>query len=195
MSIYWLMAAIATTPNVEPPTVKIAPLVTVVPMPNGAPPKGVESNAIAKGYPGAWAGSFDYPPLALREEREGTTAFKLTVNNEGRVSDCTVTASSGHADLDEVTCNRVTARAEFYPAQDKMGRPTIGHYSNRVRWQIPNHVSMTSFPRGPVAMDSAWTRILPKDFPSQALAEKRQGRVMVELSISAVGTIEDCQIL
>ena len=195
MGIYWLLAAIATTPNTELPTVNTPPLITVVPVPNTAPPKGVESNAIAKGYPGTWAGSLDYPSLALREEREGTTAFKLTVNKEGRVSDCTIISSSGHADLDEVTCNRVTARAEFYPAQDKTGQPTVGHYSNRVRWQIPNYAPMTSFPRGPIARDNAWTRILPKDFPSQALAEKRQGRVMVELSVSAVGTVEDCQIL
>jgi len=73
----------------------------------------------------------------LREEREGTTRFRLTVNADGRVSDCQITGSSGHADLDEAACKNLTRRARFRPALDANGNPTTGSYSNAVRWQIP----------------------------------------------------------
>ena len=54
----------------------------------------------------------------------------------GRVIDCQVTQSSGHADLDAATCTNVKRRARFDPAV-RNGEKVQGSYSNRVRWQIP----------------------------------------------------------
>ena len=84
-----------------------------------------------------WATTNDYPSRALSQEREGTTSFRVTVGLDGKVTDCKVTVSSGHGDLDAATCNNVKRRARFDPALDSAGNPTSGFYANRVTWRIP----------------------------------------------------------
>ncbi|MEY4159822.1 MAG: hypothetical protein RLZZ136_443 [Pseudomonadota bacterium] len=108
----------------------------IVPAPPAAPrfaPKSPEP----KGSPANWATTNDYPSQALREERQGTTRFRVTVGVDGKVIDCTVTASSGSSDLDNTTCTKVKARARFKPATDGDGNPTTSTYSNAIRWVIP----------------------------------------------------------
>lgn len=90
-----------------------------------------------KNNPGSWATTNDYPSRALSQEREGTTTFSVTVGPDGKVSGCSVTGSSGHADLDAATCSNVKRRARFDPALTNDGSPTSGSYSNRVTWRIP----------------------------------------------------------
>ena len=123
-----------------PPKVNLAPppMVTTVAEPPPAPPPVIQLPAPAapppprftpkgaspKGNPGNWATTNDYPSRALREEREGTTGFRVSVGPDGRVTDCTVTSSSGHADLDQATCDNVRRRARFTPATDGEGQPT-----------------------------------------------------------------------
>ncbi len=105
----------------------------------GACPK-VENKsrpAKPKNNPGGWATTNDYPSRALSQEREGTTSFRVTVGPDGKVTDCSVTGSSGHADLDAATCSNVKRRARFEPALGNDGSPTSGSYSNRVTWRIP----------------------------------------------------------
>jgi protein TonB len=109
----------------------LAPPAPVPPPP--APPKP----ATPRNNPGTWATTNDYPSRALREEREGTTGFRVTVGTDGRVTDCQITSSSGHADLDQAACSNVSRRARFKPATDSSGNPTTGTYANRVRWVIP----------------------------------------------------------
>lgn len=93
--------------------------------------------AMPIGNPGYWIGTNDYPTRALREEQEGTSRFRLTVDQDGRVSECTITQSSGFMDLDEATCANVRRRARFRPATDDTGAPVVGYYSSAVRWNIP----------------------------------------------------------
>lgn len=114
-----------------------APIVLAPPAPAPPPPpKGPTQQAQPRGNPASWATTNDYPSRALREERAGTTGFRLTIDTEGRVSDCQITSSSGHADLDQATCDNVRRRARFRPAMDA-GVPVQSTYSNRVRWVIP----------------------------------------------------------
>jgi protein TonB len=89
-----------------------------------------------RGNPGSWATDADYPQAALREHRQGTTGFQVTVGPDGRVVDCTLTAPSGSPDLDEATCRNVTRRARFRPAMEN-GVSVQATYSNRVRWVLP----------------------------------------------------------
>lgn len=132
--------------NVAPPTFETvqtppppAPPIIVFPPPPAAPPPPPQkaSRASPKGNPGSWATTNDYPSRALREEREGTTGFRVTVGGDGRVASCDVTSSSGHADLDQAACANITRRARFTPAKDSAGNPIQDTYSNRVRWVIP----------------------------------------------------------
>ena len=132
--------------NVTPPPVQTvvtpppaAPVVPIIapPVPVPAAPRVQPKQPTPKGNPANWATTNDYPTRALREEREGTTSFRVTVGPDGRVTGCTITSSSGSPDLDDATCQNVTRRARFNPATDGEGQPTSGSYSNRVRWVIP----------------------------------------------------------
>ena len=124
---------VVTPPPVAPVVPVLAPPAPVAPPPPRVQPK----QATPKGNPGNWATTNDYPTRALREEREGTTSFRVTVGPDGRVTGCEITGSSGSDDLDNATCSNVTRRARFNPATDGDGNPTSGSYSNRVRWVIP----------------------------------------------------------
>lgn len=93
--------------------------------------------AIPRGNVGNWVNTNDYPSAALQQEREGMTEFTVTVGTDGRVSNCSISASSGHADLDMATCSNVSRRARFQPATNEDGDAVTGGYTNRVRWQIP----------------------------------------------------------
>jgi periplasmic protein TonB len=120
----------------EPPP---APPPVLVPPPPAAPPppRFTPTRATPRGNPGSWANSNDYPSRALREEREGVTRFRVSVGPDGRITDCQVTGSSGHSDLDEATCSLVSRRGRFNPAKDGEGQPTSDTWSSAVRWQIP----------------------------------------------------------
>jgi protein TonB len=124
---------VVTPPPVAPVVPVLAPPAPVAPPPPRVQPKSAQP----KGNPGNWATTNDYPTRALREEREGTTSFRVTVGPDGRVTSCDITGSSGSDDLDAATCANVTRRARFNPATDGEGNPTTGSYSNRVRWVIP----------------------------------------------------------
>jgi protein TonB len=127
---------IQVQPNIPPP----APVIRIVPPaapPAPPPPRYTPKGATPKANPGSWATTDDYPSRALREEREGVTRFTVQVSPEGRVTNCSVTGSSGSPDLDDAACRSITRRARFNPATDGEGQPTSGTYSNSVRWQIP----------------------------------------------------------
>ena len=116
-----------------PPAIVLAPPPVVAP----PPPRFTPKQAQPKGRPGDWVTTNDYPSRALREEREGTTGFRLSVGPDGRVTNCEVTSSSGSPDLDAATCDNLRRRARFTPATDGEGQPTSGSYSSRTRWVIP----------------------------------------------------------
>lgn len=118
------------TPPPAPPPIIVAPAAPVAPKP---PPKPLTP----KGNPANWANSNDYPSRALREEKEGTTRFRVTVGTDGKVTSCQVTASSGSDELDNTTCNLIQRRGRFNPPTDENGNPTTGVWSSAVRWQIP----------------------------------------------------------
>jgi len=128
-------APVIETVQTPPP----APPPVILPPPPAAPPppRFTPKSPAPKGNPGNWATSNDYPSRALREEREGTTGFRVTVGADGRVTDCQITSSSGSPDLDQTACEKIRQRARFSPATDGDGNPTTGSYQNRVRWVIP----------------------------------------------------------
>lgn len=106
------------------PTAKASPLYAAV----GASPHN---------DPGEWVTPADYPSRDLREGNQGTTRFRVIVGSNGRVQSCEVTASSGFASLDRVTCDKVARRARFDPATDGSGTRVVGSYTSAVVWRIP----------------------------------------------------------
>ncbi len=132
---------VETPPPAAPVVPRAAPPAPSAPPPPPPPPPppavAKRPNPAPKGNTGNWANSNDYPRRALQQEREGTSGFRVTVGPNGRVTDCSITSSSGHPDLDEATCANVTRRGRFEPALDSEGNPTSGSWSSRVRWEIP----------------------------------------------------------
>ena len=99
---------------------------------------GKGSTPVPTGNPGLWVTTNDYPASALKEDRDGLVGFSLTIGQDGKVMSCDITSSSGSPDLDSTACTLITQRARFSPAKDARGKPQIGQYTNRVRWQIPS---------------------------------------------------------
>ena len=98
----------------------------------------VVSQPVPLGNSSNWANTNDYPREALKDGREGNATFKLTIDERGRVTTCSIVASSGSADLDDATCSNVQKRARFEPATDANGNAVQSAYTNTVRWQIPS---------------------------------------------------------
>jgi periplasmic protein TonB len=130
-------APTVTTVTVAPPPAPVFTTAAPPPPPPPPAPKFQPKNASPKGNPGNWATSNDYPSRALREEREGSTGFRVSIGTDGKVTDCTVTRSSGSPDLDQATCDNVRRRARFTPGTDGDGNPTTGSYASTIRWVIP----------------------------------------------------------
>jgi len=86
---------------------------------------------------GDWFRMSDYPSDLQRAGKDGTVIFQLTVDTRGRVSDCVVTQSSGHAQLDAATCKAVSKRARFKPAVSGNGTKISGKHDDRVTWRVP----------------------------------------------------------
>ena len=124
---------LTVSPPPAPPVIYRAPAPPPAPP---APSTGARGPS-PRGNPASWATSADYPSRMLRMEVEGKTAFRVIVNDSGRVSHCEITESSGATMLDEATCRLITRRARFNPATDRRGTLVEGAYSSAVRWQIP----------------------------------------------------------
>ncbi len=76
----------------------------------------------------------DYPPHLRRAGIGGTVAVNMTVDPDGRVSRCSVAASSGNAELDQTTCRLVRERYVYEPARDAQGRPVRDYLGERHTW-------------------------------------------------------------
>ena len=119
------------------PATKSCPGGQTVPVNAQCPAYSQPTNPTPRGNAGRWVTTNDYPSRSLREEEEGITSVRLSVDANGRVTGCTVTSSSGHPRLDEATCQNMQRRARFNPATDSSGREVAGTYSQSVRWEIP----------------------------------------------------------
>jgi protein TonB len=109
----------------------------VIPDPGPPPQPFKPVGAAARGNPGTWVTNADYRPRWIRENLTGSARFTLSIDANGKVTNCTITRSTGHAELDQATCQLVTKRARFDAARDGMGKPVAGTYSNTIRWNIP----------------------------------------------------------
>jgi protein TonB len=123
-----------TGPKVDQPP--IIPPTTIDDQPPPLTPSLARGVQI-RGDRAQWFSTIDYPSVAIREGDEGTVAISVKVDINGRVSSCTVTQSSGHIALDEITCKLYAKRARFTAALGKDGAPVEASYADRIRWQLP----------------------------------------------------------
>ena len=79
-----------------------------------------------------------YPTRAVRQNIEGNVGVSVTVGADGRVSACTVTASSGSSILDDAACEGMQRYARYDAALDDAGNPTTGRDSLTIVYQLGN---------------------------------------------------------
>ncbi|WP_404482363.1 energy transducer TonB [Novosphingobium sp. BL-52-GroH] len=109
----------------------------VTPTATETPARFTPKVARPRGDVARWVTTDDYPTADIRAGHTGTVRFRLGIDASGRVTDCTVTQSSGHAGLDAATCRNVTRRARFDSASDGAGEKVAGTYDGTIRWVIP----------------------------------------------------------
>jgi TonB family protein len=98
----------------------------------------------------------DYPIEAVKNGWEGTVLADLTISPEGRVSSCAIIQSSGHAVLDQATCDIITKRAVFTPAKDASGKPVEDHVRTPpVVWGLSNPAIAA------VSLPTHWQQLAP----------------------------------
>jgi protein TonB len=73
----------------------------------------------------------------LRARAQGTVAVRFTVRADGRVGGCAVIRSSGHAELDDVTCRLIEKRFRYRPALDASGRAVPAVQYKSFDWFVP----------------------------------------------------------
>ena len=143
---------------------------------SASPGMAVAPQAIAAD---TWVTTDDYPPAALRARIEGVVTARLSIAASGTVNGCTVTASSGSRDLDDVTCQLMLRRARFEPARDGSGEAIAAESTRRVRWQVPRDA--------PDADEDA------ADGDELLLFASKPFSADVDFDVTATGTIEHCR--
>ena len=73
-------------------------------------------------------------PRWVPEGFSGTVHLRFTVGVKGRVTDCTVTRSSGLPDLDTMTCRLIVKRLRYRPTLDRNGRPVPDTVTGTQTW-------------------------------------------------------------
>lgn len=132
-------APVIQTTTTIPPRQTMAPPAPPAPVAPPAPPAPrISQAASAKGNIGVFFGPDNYPASAQREGAEGRVAVHISIGADGRVSDCSVTSSSGNAALDDTTCRIFKSRVRYTPAKDQNGTP-IASTANppAIRWVLP----------------------------------------------------------
>lgn len=94
-------------------------------------------SAAPRGNPGNWIRNSDYRSSWINRGFEGVAGFTLDIDTNGRVSNCTITRSTGHSQLDDATCRLLRGRARFTAAKDASGNTVAGTFSSSVKWDIP----------------------------------------------------------
>jgi protein TonB len=125
------------TVQTPPPPAPVIPIARPAPPP--APPpapskaRGVSPDGLAR-----WSARIqeNYPPRAVRDEIEGRVGVRVTVGPNGRVSECSVTSSSGSSILDDAACSGMRSYARFNPAWDAAGNPISGSYTTTIVYDL-----------------------------------------------------------
>ncbi len=94
------------------------------------------SAARAEDAPPGLFSSSDYPSEALDRGEQGPVTVELTIDPQGRVTNCKVMVSAGWS-LDRATCRTVTKRARFKPSTDEKGTRVVSTYTMTMVWEIP----------------------------------------------------------
>ncbi len=94
-----------------------APLTNSLPTPKGNPVKWVSTDLLIDVAFG---------------QAVGATKYDLSVDKDGRVSECTVVQSAGNSRFEGTVCSRLRGNVLFLPATDGRGQPIAGTYRHSI---------------------------------------------------------------
>lgn len=153
-------APIVVPPPIVPPIAP--PPVIVAPRPNvgmatstgasdrAGPGQGAGGEGNGTGGGGDGGDGDDAPPRQIRGKLkfadlpadlraagfDGIVGVRYRVETDGHVTGCGVTRSSGHAELDALTCQLIEQRFRFDPSRDADGRPVRSTVVETHGWVI-----------------------------------------------------------
>ncbi|GAA4046630.1 energy transducer TonB [Parerythrobacter jejuensis] len=87
--------------------------------------------------PGRWLTSRDYPGNLLAKGEQGIVKFRLSVDAEGKPSQCHIQQSTRPDGFDRAVCDKLMQRARFKPALGEDGEPLASYWRSTVRFRIP----------------------------------------------------------
>lgn len=125
-----------------------------------------------------------YPAAARAAGEEGIVHMRLAIDAEGKVADCTVTASSLSKTLDHAACDLMRREGRFVAALDEQGQPTTAVFSAHFDWTLPEEAGPEDAELAKV-LDEAPPRAIP--FPMS-----EPGSATMSILIEADGSVGDC---
>jgi protein TonB len=128
-----VFTTVVTPSRPQPPTPPPQPL---PPPPPPPPPPPASPPAPARLLSGSITNA-DYPASAIRAEASGVTSVSIQIGENGRVTGCSVTGSSGNGALDSTACSLIQRRFRFAPAT-RNGQPVASTTTRRITWQLPD---------------------------------------------------------
>ncbi len=87
--------------------------------------------------PTRWITAADYPADALSRGQQAIVHFRLTVNEQGRVTGCRIQRATYGESFQTAVCNAFMRRARFEPALDAEGNPIQSYFLCTVRFVMP----------------------------------------------------------
>jgi protein TonB len=111
------------------------PMQPPAPPPPPPKPRLTEPKSLSGSLQGLFRAD-DYPQNAIENDEQGTVRITLTIGANGRVSNCSVSKSSGSRSLDNATCSIASRRARYQPAEDANGNPVSSTTSSTITWRL-----------------------------------------------------------
>lgn len=90
----------------------------------------------ATGSLGRFFSDSDYPYRALSTNTSGFSIVRITVNVEGRISECAPVAGTRDEVLDQATCRILLNRGRLEPARDAGGAAISSQLVTSINWLI-----------------------------------------------------------
>jgi len=93
------------------------------------PTKMLDAQRMARGI------QESYPPRAVQERQQGVVGVAVLVDEAGQPTECKITRSSGHVELNVVSCKHLM-KARFDPALGADGQPIKSYWVTRITFRL-----------------------------------------------------------